>query len=33
MGQKKLVRFAAIKEFKNVLEFPEGMAGQWSRFF
>jgi tRNA (guanine-N7-)-methyltransferase len=33
MGQKKLVRFAAIKEFKNVLEFPEDMAGQWSRFF
>jgi tRNA (guanine-N7-)-methyltransferase len=33
MGQKKLVRFAAIKEFKNVLEFPETMAGQWGRFF
>lgn len=33
MGQKKLVRFAAIKEFKNVLEFPENMAGQWGCFF
>lgn len=33
MGQKKLIRFAAIKEFKNVLEYPEGMAGQWSDFF
>ncbi|MFM8711526.1 MAG: tRNA (guanosine(46)-N7)-methyltransferase TrmB [Sphingomonadales bacterium] len=33
MGQKKLVRFAAIKEFKNVLEFPSNMAGQWQHFF
>lgn len=33
MGQKKLVRFAAIKEFKNVVEFPNAMAGQWGQFF
>jgi len=33
MGLKKLVRFAAIKEFKNVLEFPKDMAGQWGHFF
>jgi tRNA (guanine-N7-)-methyltransferase len=33
MGQKKLFRFAAIKSFKNVLEYPDGMAGQWSLFF
>ncbi|MFM7645995.1 MAG: tRNA (guanosine(46)-N7)-methyltransferase TrmB [Sphingomonadales bacterium] len=33
MGQKKLVRFAAIKEFKNVWEFPVGMAGQWGLSF
>ncbi|NBR37327.1 MAG: tRNA (guanosine(46)-N7)-methyltransferase TrmB, partial [Chitinophagales bacterium] len=28
MGQKKLVRFEAIRQFSNVLEFPAGMAGQ-----
>ena len=33
MGQKKLVRFEAIRQFSNVLEFPAGMAGQWSTFF
>ncbi|MCU0396205.1 MAG: tRNA (guanosine(46)-N7)-methyltransferase TrmB [Chitinophagaceae bacterium] len=33
MGQKKLIRFAAIKEFGNVKEYPEGMAGQWAGFF
>jgi tRNA (guanine-N7-)-methyltransferase len=33
MGQKKLIRFAAIKEFQNVVEYPENMAGQWSSFF
>ena len=33
MGQKKLVRFAELKTFPNVLEFPEGMAGQWHAFF
>src|SRR5690606_17668176 len=33
MGQKKLVRFAELKTFPNVLEFPEGIAGQWHAFF
>jgi tRNA (guanine-N7-)-methyltransferase len=33
MAQKKLVRFAAIKTFGNVLEYPEGMAGQWNSYF
>jgi tRNA (guanine-N7-)-methyltransferase len=33
MAQKKLQRFAAIKTFANVLEYPEGMAGQWGSFF
>ncbi len=33
MGQKKLERFAAIKTFKNVLEFPEEMPGKWADFF
>lgn len=33
MGQKKLARFAELKTFSNVLEFPESMAGQWRSFF
>ena len=33
MGQKKLVRFEELKTFSNVLQFPEGMAGQWHPFF
>ena len=33
MGQKKLIRFEAIKSFPNVLQNPEGMAGQWPSFF
>lgn len=33
MGQKKLIRFAAIKTFSNVLEYPTGMQGQWHVFF
>jgi tRNA (guanine-N7-)-methyltransferase len=33
MAQKKLQRFAAIKTFSNVLEYPEGMQGQWHTFF
>ena len=33
MGQKKLIRFAQIKTFPNVLEYPENMAGQWPAFF
>ncbi len=33
MAQKKLARFAAIKTFSNVLEYPTGMQGQWKTFF
>ena len=33
MAQKKLERFAAIKTFSNVLEYPEGMKAKWSNFF
>ena len=33
MGQKKLERFAAIKTFKNVLEYPQQMQGNWKNFF
>jgi tRNA (guanine-N7-)-methyltransferase len=33
MGQKKLIRFEAIKSFPNVLQYPEGMAGKWNLFF
>jgi tRNA (guanine-N7-)-methyltransferase len=33
MGQKKLIRFEAIKSFPNVLQYPEGMPGQWFAFF
>jgi tRNA (guanine-N7-)-methyltransferase len=33
MGQKKLMRFEAIKSFPNVLQYPEGVAGQWAGFF
>lgn len=33
MGQKKLIRFDAIKQFENVLEYPQDMAGKWNTFF
>lgn len=33
MGQKKLLRFRAIKTFSNVLEYPQDMQGRWSEFF
>jgi tRNA (guanine-N7-)-methyltransferase len=33
MGQKKLIRFEAIKGFPNVLQHPEGMSGRWQDFF
>lgn len=29
MGQKKLIRFAEVETFGNVLQYPEGMQGQW----
>jgi tRNA (guanine-N7-)-methyltransferase len=33
LGQKKLIRFEAIKGFENVLEYPGEMKGKWSSFF
>jgi tRNA (guanine-N7-)-methyltransferase len=33
MGQKKLQRFAEIKGFANVFEYPKDMKGQWANFF
>jgi tRNA (guanine-N7-)-methyltransferase len=33
MAQKKLLRFAQIKTFPNVQEYPVGMQGQWQPFF
>lgn len=33
MGQKKLVRFAELETFPNVLQFPDNMAGHWKDFF
>ena len=33
MGQKKLIRFNAIKEFENVLEYPQDMKGKWHTLF
>jgi tRNA (guanine-N7-)-methyltransferase len=33
MAQKKLERFAAIKTFANVLEYPVNMKGKWNDFF
>jgi len=33
MGQKKLVRFAEIETFPNVLQYPQGMQGKWAEFF
>ncbi len=33
MGQKKLVRFAELETFSNVLQNPASMPGTWHRFF
>lgn len=33
MAQKKLQRFADIKTFSNVLEYPVAMKGKWQEFF
>ena len=33
MAQKKLQRFADIKNFSNVLEYPQDMKGKWKDFF
>lgn len=33
MGQKKLVRFAELETFANVLQYPENVQGTWATFF
>lgn len=33
MGQKKLIRFEAIKEFKNVFQHSVEMKGKWHEYF
>lgn len=33
MGQKKLIRFAELLTFPNVLQYPQGMPGKWKEFF
>lgn len=33
MAQNKLARFAEIGTFRNVLQYPNGMAGNWHSFF
>ena len=33
MGQKKLIRFAEILTFRNVLQYPENTAGKWHEHF
>lgn len=33
MGQKKLIRFEAIKSFPNVMEYPENIKGNWHNYF
>jgi len=33
MGQKKLIRFAELNTFLNVLQFPKDISGKWNDFF
>lgn len=33
MGHKKLIRFNAINNFSNVLQYPESIKGRWKEFF
>src|SRR5829696_7362477 len=33
MAQKKLVRFAELETFANVLQYPENSQGTWNHFF
>ena len=33
MAQKKLIRFAELKTFSNVLQYPEAMQGTWAGYF
>jgi len=33
MGHKKLIRFAELATFENVLQFPKNIRGNWNKFF
>jgi tRNA (guanine-N7-)-methyltransferase len=33
MAQKKLIRFAELETFSNVLQYPADMRGNWNQFF
>lgn len=33
MGHKKLIRFAELETFDNVLQFPKNIRGKWHEFF
>ena len=33
MGLKKLIRFAELETFENVLQYPKNMSGKWNEFF
>ncbi len=33
MGQKKIIRFEELLTFPNVLQYPEGIAGNWNQHF
>jgi len=33
MGHKKLIRFAELETFENVLQFPKNIKGKWHEFF
>jgi len=33
MGHKKLIRFAELETFENVLQFPKNIRGSWNKFF
>jgi tRNA (guanine-N7-)-methyltransferase len=33
MGHKKLIRFAELETFPNVLQFPKNIMGRWNEFF
>src|SRR4051812_20308821 len=33
MAQKKLIRFAELETFPNVLQFPKNIKGKWNEFF
>jgi tRNA (guanine-N7-)-methyltransferase len=33
MGQKKLIRFAEMETFSNVLQYPQHIKGKWNEFF